>query len=197
MVLLLLASKQTATFAYSELARQSHCPFRGLLGVQFSFWPVCSLIRPCRTFGTGGFALCRYQQLALRLLPAGAAVAGWVIFLPLEERALFTAHSEFGLILRLAAFPEHRALRIRKMSPGLRSSIESPFGHRTRREGHPGTESKRRSPGQSRSLGYRSPADRCQRLQALIFLVRPRTPGPAIPHWSCKLLVQINLASTS
>jgi hypothetical protein len=30
------------------------------------------------------------------LLPAGAAVAGWVIFLPLEERVLFTAHSDFG-----------------------------------------------------------------------------------------------------
>jgi hypothetical protein len=41
--------------------------------------------------------LCRCQQLTLRLLPAGAAVAGWAIFLPLEERALSTAHSDFGL----------------------------------------------------------------------------------------------------
>ena len=39
---------------------------------------------------------CRYQQLTLRLLPAGAAVAGWVIFLPLEER-VSTERSEFRL----------------------------------------------------------------------------------------------------
>jgi len=31
------------------------------------------------------------------VLPAGAAVAGWVFFLPMDERVLFTAHSEFRL----------------------------------------------------------------------------------------------------
>ena len=41
--------------------------------------------------------LCRYQQFTLQLLPAGAAVAGWVIILPLEERVLSTARSEFRL----------------------------------------------------------------------------------------------------
>ena len=39
---------------------------------------------------------CRYQRVTPRLLPAGAAVAGWVIFLPLEERVLSTARSESG-----------------------------------------------------------------------------------------------------
>ena len=39
---------------------------------------------------------CRYQQITPRLLPAGAAVAGWVNFFPLEERVLSTAHSESG-----------------------------------------------------------------------------------------------------
>jgi hypothetical protein len=87
-------------------------------------------------------------------------------------------------------FPEHRAPRIRKKSPDLCSSIESPFGHRTRGERRLGMESNRRSPG------YRFPADRCQRLQASMLSVRPRIPGPATPHWSCKLFLQISLAST-
>ena len=34
----------------------------------------------------------RYQSTTLRLLPAGATVAGWDIFLPLDRSALFTAH---------------------------------------------------------------------------------------------------------
>ena len=42
---------------------------------------------------------CRYQRVTPRLLPAGAAVAGWVIFLPLKERVLSTARSEFGFNL--------------------------------------------------------------------------------------------------
>ena len=41
--------------------------------------------------------VCRYQHSTLQLLPAGATVAGWVIFLPLDQRALFTAHEIFGL----------------------------------------------------------------------------------------------------
>ena len=40
---------------------------------------------------------CRFQHPTLRLLPAGATVAGWVIFLPLDQRALFTAHEKVGL----------------------------------------------------------------------------------------------------
>ena len=39
----------------------------------------------------------RYQRLTPRLLPAGATVAGWVSFLPLDQRALSTAHEFFGL----------------------------------------------------------------------------------------------------
>jgi hypothetical protein len=39
--------------------------------------------------------LCRYQQFTLRLLPAGAAVAGWAIFLPLDERVPF--HGALGI----------------------------------------------------------------------------------------------------
>ena len=39
----------------------------------------------------------RYQSTTLRLLPAGATVAGWDIFLPLDQRALFTAHEKCGL----------------------------------------------------------------------------------------------------
>ena len=42
--------------------------------------------------------VCRYQHSTLQLLPAGATVAGWVIFLPLDQRALFTAHEICGLI---------------------------------------------------------------------------------------------------
>jgi len=34
----------------------------------------------------------RYQFATLRLLPAGATVAGWDTFLPLDLRALSTAH---------------------------------------------------------------------------------------------------------
>jgi len=39
----------------------------------------------------------RYQRLTPRLLPAGATVAGWVSFLPLDQRALSTAHEFCGL----------------------------------------------------------------------------------------------------
>ena len=54
-------------------------------------------MRPCRTFCIRGFASHRYQRSTLRLLPAGATVAGWAIFLPLDQRALFTAHEIFWL----------------------------------------------------------------------------------------------------
>ena len=39
-----------------------------------------------------------YQRPTLRLLPAGATVAGWDTFLPLDQRALFTAHAKFRLV---------------------------------------------------------------------------------------------------
>ena len=39
----------------------------------------------------------RYQRFTPRLLPAGAIVAGWVIFLLLDQRALSTAHDFCGL----------------------------------------------------------------------------------------------------
>jgi hypothetical protein len=41
-----------------------------------------------RTFCIEGFVFCRFQQPTPRLLPAGATVAGWDIFLPLIQRAL-------------------------------------------------------------------------------------------------------------
>jgi len=41
-------------------------------------------------------ALCCFQHLALRLLPAGATVAGWVIFLPLDQRALSRRTRKMG-----------------------------------------------------------------------------------------------------
>src|SRR4029077_11368684 len=85
--------------------------------------------------------------------------------------------NEVTKILQQAAFPEHRAPGTRKKSPGLCSSIESPFDHQIRRERRLGMGSKRRSPGYRRSLGYRFPADRCQRLRASNVSVRPRTPG--------------------
>jgi len=48
------------------------------------------------------------------LLPAGATVAGWVIFLPLDQRALFTAHDFCGLDQVAAgyrAMDERRAIK--------------------------------------------------------------------------------------
>src|SRR5262249_51173655 len=63
----------------------------------FPLWSRCSLIPPCGTFCIGGLVLRRYQRLTPRLLPAGATVAGWVSFLPLDQRALSTAHEFCGL----------------------------------------------------------------------------------------------------
>ena len=40
----------------------------------------------------------RHQRPTPRLLPAGATVAGGDIFLPLDQRALFTAHAISGLV---------------------------------------------------------------------------------------------------
>ena len=38
-----------------------------------------------------------FHRQPLRLLPAGATVAGWDTFLPLDRRALFTAHDKAEL----------------------------------------------------------------------------------------------------
>ena len=64
--------------------------------------------------------VCRYQHSTLQLLPAGATVAGWVIFLPLDQRALFTAHEIFGL----ASLEISRARALLK-SQGSRRGHES------------------------------------------------------------------------
>jgi hypothetical protein len=44
---------------------------------------------------------CRCQQPTPQLLPAGATLAGWDIFLPLDQRAPFTAHGICGLASHL------------------------------------------------------------------------------------------------
>jgi hypothetical protein len=54
-------------------------------------------MRLYRTFCIEGFVFCRCQQPTPQLLPAGATLAGWDIFLPLDQRALFTAHGICGL----------------------------------------------------------------------------------------------------
>jgi hypothetical protein len=50
-----------------------------------SLWSKCSLIRPCRTFCIEGFVLDHYQSLTLRLLPGGATLPGYDIFLLLDQ----------------------------------------------------------------------------------------------------------------
>jgi hypothetical protein len=74
--------------------------FRGLLDVHSCFnlrarWP------PFGAFCTRGFDPGRYQPEPLRLLPVGATVTGWDTFLPLDPRALFTAHDKAELRPRL------------------------------------------------------------------------------------------------
>ena len=63
----------------------------------------------------------RYQRLTPRLLPAGATVAGWVSFLPLDQRALSTAHEFCGLAGRSVWSPELAGTEIRKS--------EIPYGY--------------------------------------------------------------------
>src|SRR5271166_1546547 len=89
--------KQTAASPYFELARQSRCPFRGLLGVHFLFWPVHSLIRPLPNLFHKRLRALPLPAVHAPVTPGWSSVAGWVIFLPLDQRALFTAHSEFRL----------------------------------------------------------------------------------------------------
>ena len=86
----LIRTGSGVTLPVSRLARHS------------IFILACVLVDPVTagSFTPEGFVLCRCQQLTLWLLPAGAAVAGWVIFLPLEERVLFTSHSDEGVSMR-------------------------------------------------------------------------------------------------
>ena len=52
----------------------------------------------------------RYQSTTLRLLPAGATVAGWDIFLPLDRSALFTAHAGLAASSFLAIYTVRASL---------------------------------------------------------------------------------------
>jgi hypothetical protein len=84
--------------------------------------PQCSgIIGHRRTFCTRGFMPYPYQQFTLRLLPVGAAVAGWVIFLPLEERSLSTGRSEFGFKNFLNAIPgrQERFKQLSRVDRGI------------------------------------------------------------------------------
>src|SRR5215469_8226939 len=76
-----ISAGSTLTLPFSRPARRS-----------LMFQPACSLIPLSGTFCTRGFDPGRYQHAPLRLLPAGATAAGWVIFLPLEWYALGMAH---------------------------------------------------------------------------------------------------------
>ena len=72
----------------------------------------------------------RHQRPTPRLLPAGATVAGWDIFLPLDQRALFTAHAKLGLpYADPVCFPGTSWLLRPELPDGdwiVRSMIESP-----------------------------------------------------------------------
>ena len=93
----LLASRPAFGLRLFRTDSASTLPFSRLAQCSFSLWSRCSLIPPSETFVIGGFALCRCQHPTLRLLPAGATVAGWVILLPLDQRALSTAHAKVRL----------------------------------------------------------------------------------------------------
>src|SRR6516165_2267511 len=99
MLLALLASHPAFGLRLKFTDSASTLPFSRLAQCSFPLWCSCSLIPPCGTFCIGGLVLRRYQRLTPRLLPAGATVAGWVSFLPLDQRALSTAHEFCGLAL--------------------------------------------------------------------------------------------------
>ena len=87
-VFALLASRPAFGLRLNLTNSASTLPFSRLAQCSFPLWARCSLMRPCRTFDIGGFVVCRYQHSTLQLLPAGATVAGWDIFLPLDQSAL-------------------------------------------------------------------------------------------------------------
>jgi hypothetical protein len=84
----LLACRQAFGLHLKLTDSASTLPFSRLARCSFPLWFMCSLIRPGRTFCIVGFVCCRCRQPTLRLLPAEATVAGWVIFLPLDQHAL-------------------------------------------------------------------------------------------------------------
>ncbi len=111
------------TLPFSRLARRS-----------LMLWPARSLIAFSATFCTEGFARSSFPLRTLRLLPAGATVAGWDSLLPLEGRALFTAHAKPRLMTLLAAGHETTATAltwalywIHKL-PGVRDRLLEDFG---------------------------------------------------------------------
>jgi hypothetical protein len=80
-------------------------------------------MRLYRTFCIEGFVFCRCQQPTPQLLPAGATLAGWDIFLPLDQRALFTAHGICGLVgRRQPSQGLHR--RVKRIQPEWRDNRE-------------------------------------------------------------------------
>jgi hypothetical protein len=74
----------------------STLPISSLARFSFSFEAACSLIRLYRTFCIEGFVPGHCQPATLQLLPAGATVAGWDVFLPLDRRALSRRSEPLG-----------------------------------------------------------------------------------------------------
>jgi carbohydrate phosphorylase len=72
----LLASRPVFGLRLFLTDSASALPFSRLAQCSFSLWSRCSLIPPSGTFGIGGFVFFRSQHPTLRLLPAGATVAG-------------------------------------------------------------------------------------------------------------------------
>ena len=79
-----LSSPPIAAFPVSKAGRLPHQHFQGLLSVHYSLQPVGSRVTYV-TFPSKASAVSSPPRL-LRLLPAGAKVAGWVC-LPLGDRA--------------------------------------------------------------------------------------------------------------
>ena len=86
-----LASRPMAAFPVIRAGRPPHRPFRGLLEVHCALRPAWSLNRPWRPVAPECFSRSRYLLQPLRLLPAGATVAGRVSK-SAEGRRLSTAH---------------------------------------------------------------------------------------------------------
>ena len=86
-----LASRPVAAFPVIRAGRPPHRPFRGLLDVHCALRPAWSLSRPGRPVASKCFSRSRYLLQPLRLLPAGATVAGRVLK-PAEGQLLSTAH---------------------------------------------------------------------------------------------------------
>ena len=123
----MLASRPAFGLRLNLTNSASTLPFSRLAQCSFPLWARCSLMRPCRTFDIGGFVVCRYQHSTLQLLPAGATVAGWVIFLPLDQRALFTAHEIFGLASPTKPQPETVRLSLKRSRLNLYALTSNAF----------------------------------------------------------------------